>query len=189
MKGRLVILSGPSGVGKDTLIDAWSEVNPRVTRVVTYTTREPRAGERDGVDYNFVSEERFQELAKAGAFYEHKLVHGNWYASPRADAEKYLAERRIVVLKIDVQGARSVMEERPDAESVFVLPPSMEELERRLRLRDSEPDSEVAIRLENARQEISQAGAYAHQIVNDDVQRAVSELEAIVAEPEDVDAL
>lgn len=180
MSGKLVVLSGPSGVGKDTLIETWIRRNPRVIRVVTYTTRPPREGEANGVDYNFVSAERFQALADAGVFFEFKNVHGNWYASPKADAEKYLAEQRIVVLKIDVQGALALMESRADVLSVFVLPPSLEELERRLRTRGSESEESIQRRLSNAREEIAQADRYQFRVVNEGVEEAAIELDRLV---------
>lgn len=177
MKGKMVIFSGPSGVGKDTLLDRWIAANPRVRRVVTYTTRKPREGERDGIDYHFVTVDRFQELVRQGAFLENKEVHGNLYASPKRDAEKMAQEGLIAVLKIDVQGALSVMPLCPEAVSVFVLPPSIEELERRIVGRGTETPESLKLRLENARWEISQAGKYDYQVVNDDLDRAVAELD------------
>src|SRR5689334_15018289 len=128
--GRLVILSGPSGVGKDTVLAAWQSSNPRVQRVVAYTTRAPRAGEQNGVDYHFVSRARFDELVEANAFLEHKIVHGNYYATPLADMEAMLNAGKIAVLKIDVQGAMEAMRLRPDALSIFLLPPNVEDLEK-----------------------------------------------------------
>lgn len=176
MSGRLVILSGPSGVGKDTVIEAWRRRDPRVERVVACSTRAPRPGERDGVDYRFLSVEDFHQMAGSGSFLEHKLVHGNWYATPKESVDRLLAEGKIAVLKIDVQGALSVMEQRPDAVSVFVLPPSDEELERRIRSRGQDSEETVRLRLENARAEIAQADRYQFRIVNDDVERCVDRL-------------
>ena len=180
MSGTLVVLSGPSGVGKDTLIDAWIKANPLVTRVVTYTTRPPREGEVDGRDYNFVDAERFAELDEQGWFWESKNVYGNMYASPKADTERLLAGGKIPVLKIDVQGAIEVMRLRPDAVTVFILPPSDEELERRIRARGTDDDATIGKRLVNAARELALAGRYQHQIVNDDVNQVVRELEEVV---------
>ena len=179
--GRLLILSGPSGVGKDTLIDAWKAKNARVERVVAYTTRQPRMGERDGLDYHFVPTSKFIEMAERGAFLEHKEVHGNYYATPLADMEAMLAEGKIAILKIDVQGALTVMELRPDALSVFVLPPSIEELEERIRGRGADDEPTIRKRLANALDEISLAGRYRTQIVNDDLEAAVSKLDALTS--------
>lgn len=176
MAGRLVILSGPSGVGKDTVIDAWRRREPRVTRVIAYTTRAPRNGEVDGVDYHFVSVDQFLESAEAGEFLEAKEVHGNHYATPLRDMEQLLDEGKIAVLKIDVQGALTAMALRPEAITVFLMPPDQNELERRLKLRGTDDAATIHRRLENAIGEISLAEAYAHRIVNDDVTRVVDQL-------------
>ena len=182
MSGRLVILSGPSGVGKDTVIDAWARRDPLVKRVVAYTTRAPRPGEQNGVDYNFVSVERFEELMEQGAFLEAKNVHGNWYATPLADMEAMLADGLVVVLKIDVQGAMVAMERLPWALTVMLAPPSDEELERRIRGRGTESEDVVAKRLQNARDELAQAPRYQHVVVNRDVYAAVEEIMSLVEE-------
>jgi guanylate kinase len=178
-EGRLIILSGPSGVGKDTVIDAWASRNPCVARVVAYTTRGPREGEIDGRDYHFVSVDRFMEHVAAFDFLEYKEVHGNHYATPLSSLEKLLEEGKIAVLKIDVQGALSVMGLRSDAISVFLMPPDVDELERRIRGRGTDDPEVIAKRLKNAHNEISLSGRYDHQIVNDEVERVVDELEAL----------
>lgn len=180
MTGRIVILSGPSGVGKDTVIARWKDVDPRVVRVVAYTTREPREGEAEGVDYHFVSVERFQKLAADGAFLEWKRVHDNFYATPLDDLNALLDQGKVAILKIDVQGGVEAMRKRPDAVSIFLLPPSWEELERRIRSRATDDDATIRKRLKNARQEIKSADAYQHRVVNDDLNRAVEEIRRIV---------
>jgi len=179
-KGRLVILSGPSGVGKDTLIETWSRRNPRVKRVVAYTTRPPRDGEVDGVDYNFVTVPSFTLMVEEGHFLEWKIVHGNYYATPLTAMEQLLAEGCIAILKIDVHGAISAMDLRPDATSIFVLPPSWEELERRIRSRALDSEGAIEKRLQNARDEMALADRYQHRIVNAELETAIRELEAIV---------
>ncbi|MBC8063942.1 MAG: guanylate kinase [Chlorobia bacterium] len=181
MSGHLVILSGPSGVGKDTVIDAWREVNPKVQRVVAYTTRSPRDGETDGRDYHFVTVDEFKALAAEGAFLEHKEVHGNYYATPLRDMEAMLDEGRIAVLKIDVQGALTAMALRPDALTAILLPPSWDVLEQRIRGRGTEDAASINKRLANARAEMEFADRYQHQIVNDDLETVVARLEAVVA--------
>lgn len=181
MSGRIVILSGPSGVGKDTVLAAWNARNPQVRRVVATTTRAPRTGEQNGVDYTFVSRERFVELADAGAFLEWKEVHGNLYATPLDALERMLAEGLVAILKIDVQGALTAMEKRPDAVSIFLMPPSMEELERRIRSRATDSEETIQVRLANAREEIEVGRRYHHRVVNDDVERCVDRLEALLA--------
>ena len=178
--GRLVILSGPSGVGKDTVLEAWRKSNPRVQRVVAYTTRQPRNGEVDGTDYHFVSKARFDELVEDGAFLEHKLVHGNCYATPLADMEAMLMAGKIAVLKIDVQGAMEAMRLRPDAISVFLLPPTNQDLERRIRGRGTDSEEVIERRLSDARYELSLADRYTARVVNDDIERVVRELNDLV---------
>lgn len=179
-RGKLVILSGPSGVGKDTVIDAWRERDPRVCRVIAYTTRAARAGERPGIDYHFVSLPDFLRMAEEGAFLEFKEVHGNHYATPLKDMEEMLDRGEIAVLKIDVQGAMTAMEMRPDAVSIFLMPPSADELERRIRARNLDTPEQITRRLLNAREEMASAHHYAHQIVNDAVPEVVESLMKIV---------
>ncbi len=174
--GQLIILSGPSGVGKDTIIDAWVQKNPRVKRVVAYTTRNPRPGEKNGVDYNFVPAPTFHELAEQGAFLEFKEVHGNHYATPLRDLDAMLEQGLIAVLKIDVQGALSAMDLRPDALTVFILPPDMDELERRIRDRGSDDPEAIERRLRNARDEMAVADRYRYQLINQDVDQVVEQL-------------
>ncbi len=175
-----MILSGPSAVGKDTLIAAWSALDPRVVRVVTYTTRPPRRGEVDGVEYHFVTTSRFRELADSGQFLEYKKVHGNWYASPKTDTDQLVSSGKIAVLKIDVEGALEVMRQRTGALTVFVDPPSEAELELRIRRRGADSEEEIQRRLAAARTEMAKAGHYQHRIVNDSVERAARELGMIL---------
>lgn len=178
-RGLLLILSGPSGVGKDTLIDAWKAVDPTVTRVVACTTRDPRPGETHGDDYHFLTPEEFQTRIAQNRFLEYKEVHGRYYGTPLDQVENLLDQGQTAILKIDVQGALEVMEKRPDAVSVFILPPSMGELERRLRARQSETPEQIERRLQTAIAELQEAPRYQHQIKNDDLDQAVKELVAI----------
>jgi len=181
MSGKLVILSGPSGVGKDTVLDAWRSFDPRVERVVAYTTRSPREGEVDGIDYHFVTEEDFMARAMRGAFLEWMEVHGRHYATPLEDMETLLAAGKTAVLKIDVQGALRVMELRPGVLSIMLVPPSWAELERRIRSRGTESPEKVELRLANARKELALADRYTHRVVNDEVSRAVHEIQELVS--------
>jgi guanylate kinase len=180
LSGQLVILSGPSGVGKDTVIDAWRKVNPKVTRVVAYTTRKPRKGEVQGIDYNFVTVPLFKQLAKEGAFLEHKEVHGNFYATPLRDLETMLERGQVAILKIDVQGAIAAMEKRPEALTVFILPPSWDELEQRIRGRGADDEAAIEMRLRNARTEMELADRYRHCVINRDVDDTVKRLQDLV---------
>ena len=176
-----MILSGPSGVGKDTVINAWQARNPDVARVVAYTTRDPRPGELDGMDYNFVSREIFEAKAADGDFLEFKEVHGNFYATPLKDMEAMLSEGMIAILKIDVQGALTAMELRSDALTVFLMPPSVDELEGRIRGRGTEDDATIAKRLKNAHDEMAVRDRYQHIVVNQDVEDTVDTLERLVS--------
>lgn len=180
MAGKLVIVSGPSGSGKDTILKAWRSLRPDVARVLTFTTREPRDGEIDGVHYRFVTDDEFQQMVDRNEFLEHKNVHGDRYGSPRAEVEKLLAQGKTVVLQIDVQGAMDVVKVMPEAITVFLLPPSLEELERRLRARGTETEESLRTRLENAKREMDVASRYKVQIINDVVEKAVRKLDEAV---------
>ena len=181
MPSNLVILSGPSGVGKDTVLDAWSHADKRVERVVVYTTRPMRATETNGVDYKFVSVEEFRALIAGGAFLEFKEVFGNLYGTPLLDMEDMLAAGKIAVLKIDVQGALTAMKLRPEALTVFIMPPSIQELERRIRQRATDPTEVIERRLRTAHEEMALASEYQHVLVNRDVRETVGQLEALIS--------
>ncbi len=184
MTGTLVIVSGPSGVGKDSIIDTWSAWNPRVERVVACTTRAPRTGEVDGESYHFLSPEDFQAKAEAGDFLEWKAVHEHAYATPIASVESLLQQNKIAILKIDVQGALTVMQKRKDVLSIFLMPPSLEELERRIRGRGTESEASVALRLRNAHEEMEQRWAYTYIAVNDQLEPCIQRIEDFVAAAE-----
>jgi len=174
------ILSAPSGAGKTTIA---REVVKRVGRVrisVSHTTRSPRPREVDGVDYHFVEPERFAEMQDAGAFLESANVHGNWYGTHRDEVLPYVSSGTDVILDIDVQGAL-IIKKKIDAASIFILPPSMEELLRRLKVRDTDREDVIRRRIENARREISQASYYDYLVINDDLPRAVDDVIAIMA--------
>ncbi len=180
----LVVVSGPSGVGKDTIIDALRarSVASEYHYVVTCTTRTPRPGEVDGASYHFLTRERFAALRDAGAFLESAEVHGNWYATPRAEVRRALAAGRDVILKIDVQGAAAVKALIADALLVFVVPPSLETLFRRLRTRATETAEQLELRQRNAAIELARAGDYDHVVLNEEglVERTAERIEAII---------
>ncbi|MDH7601118.1 MAG: guanylate kinase [Armatimonadota bacterium] len=178
--GLLVVLSGPSGVGKDAVLAEFQKVCPEVQRCVTATTRPPRATERDGVDYHFLSLEEFQRRVEEGRFLEHAEVHGYLYGTPREPVEQAMSEGRDIVLKIDVQGGIAVKRSVPDAVMVFVVPPSMAELERRLRSRNTDSAADIQRRLVNAQRELELIGEYDYLIENDSVTSAAEKLRAIV---------
>ena len=180
MRGRIVIFSGPSGSGKDTIIDAWIKFNPRVQRVVTFTTRTPRDGEKDDVDYHFVTEKVFKEMVLEGRFLENKEVYGMHYGSPLADTFAIAEMGKIAVLKIDVQCALAAMKRVPEAISSFLMPPSLEELRHRLVHRGTDTPEQIETRMKNATKEMEAAGEYNFVVVNDSVERAVEEIDRLV---------
>ena len=175
----VLIVSGPSGSGKSTLVEKILEV-PGTLLSVSCTTRSPRKTESDGKWYNFVTEGEFQQMVERGAFLEYAQVFGkNWYGTPRKWLEKAQAEKKDLVLEIDVQGALQVKHKLPGAVAVFVLPPSRAELERRIRARGQDSEDEIHRRLERARQEMLNYSSYDFAIINDDLQRAGREVQAI----------
>lgn len=177
---RLTVLSGPSGVGKGTVARKVRELYPQVWVSVSCTTRLPRPGETDGVEYWFVSRERFAELVAAGELLEHAEYGGNLYGTPRAPVLERIAAGHAPLLEIDPQGARQVRAAMPDAQLVFLAPPSWPELERRLTGRGTETDAAIAARLEQARAELAAADEFDVTIVNDDVARAAKELVGLI---------
>lgn len=166
-RGVLFVFSGPSGVGKGTLkAKLFEEFADRIAYSVSATTRGPREGEVDGKDYFFISRQEFERRVKNNEFLEHAEFAGNCYGTPRAYVEKLLDSGVNVVLEIDVQGALQVMKSMPECVSVFILPPSFEELEHRLRGRGTETEEKVRERLETAKRELPYAPQYDYQIVN-----------------------
>jgi guanylate kinase len=173
-------VSAPSGTGKTTLVERLVQIVPSLTMSRSYTSRPARPGEQDGVDYNFISRGEFDRMVAGGAFLEWADVFGNCYGTAAADAEALLAAGRDVVLVIDVQGARQVRGQVRDAISVFVLPPSAEILEQRLRGRSKDSEEQIRRRLEVARREVDEFTHYDYLVINDDVETAVGRLTAIV---------
>jgi guanylate kinase len=183
--GRLIVIAAPSGAGKTSLTRALIErLAARGIRgefSVSYTTRAPRPGERDGVDYHFVSPERFADMVAQDAFLEHAEVFGRRYGTGREVTERLLADGRLVFLDIDWQGARQVRSRKPDTLGIFIRPPSLAELERRLRARGQDDEATIARRMRAAEEELSHAGEFDHVLVNDDFDRTLGLLEALVA--------
>jgi guanylate kinase len=178
-KGLLFVLSGPSGVGKDTLLKELLKTDLKITKCVTYTTRPPRPGEVDGVDYKFVSLAEFEELKKNNAFLEWAEVGGNLYATPKDFVEKKLQEGEDVILKIDVQGAMRVKELFPEAILIFIAPPSLEVLGERMRKRGS-PEEEIKRRLQIASREMEMSKNYQFVLVNNDLEETLQKLYELI---------
>ncbi|RJP30365.1 MAG: guanylate kinase [Actinobacteria bacterium] len=178
-QGRLFVVAGPSGAGKGTLIGELLKRYPSASLSVSATTRRPRPGEVDGLQYYFLDEEEFRDQAGKDMFLEWAEVHGNLYGTPRAKVEQDLAESRDVILEIDVQGARQVREKVPGAVAIFVHTPSLEVLEERLRKRGTEEKRELERRLRNALEESREKDDYDYAVLNDEFHRAVEEFCAI----------
>jgi len=179
-RGQLFIVSAPSGTGKTTLVERLVDRVPGLRRSRSYTSRPARAGEQDGVDYNFVTRDRFEAMARDGAFLESADVFGNYYGTGAADTEALLAGGEDVVLVIDVQGARQVRTRGIETIGVFVLPPSAEVLEQRLRGRSKDSEAQIQRRLDVARAEVGEYERYEYVVINDDLGTAVARLQAIV---------
>lgn len=179
-KGNLFVLSGPSGVGKGTVLDRLLKKFNQVEYSVSATTRPQRNGETDGKDYFFLSKEKFFKMVEEDLFIEWAKVHNNYYGTPRKYVEDTIKQGKDIILEIDIQGAKKVQETCPDAIFVFLLPPSLEELKNRLDKRGTEDDHNKAIRIKNARDELKELKKYDYQIVNDKLKEAVKKLEAII---------
>ena len=180
MKGSLFVIAAPSGAGKTSLVKALLEREPRIALSVSYTSRAPRPGEVNGVHYHFVSRAEFESMAARGEFFEYFLVHGDLKGTARCAVEPLLESGRDVLLEIDWQGARKVREQIPDCVSVFILPPSRTELERRLRHRAQDSEATIQRRLADSRTEISHVGEFDYVVVNEQFETALDDLLAIV---------
>lgn len=181
-KGMLLIISGPSGAGKGTLIEQLSMNDPNYAFSVSVTTRDPRPGEINGVHYHFITQQEYDRLLSEDAFLEHAHVHNGDYGTLRAPVEKALGEGKIMVLDIDCQGAINVMNTVTDYVSVFILPESYSALERRLRARGTETEEQIQTRMKNARIEVPKAPLYQYNIINYEgrMPEALAQLKAIV---------
>jgi guanylate kinase len=178
--GLLFVVSAPSGTGKTTVVERLVQKSPQLTRSRSYTSRALRGGETRGVDYNFVSRDDFEDMVRRDGFLEWAEIFGHFYGTGRQDIETSLASGTDVVLVIDVQGARQVRARAPQSVGIFVLPPSFETLAARLRGRNQDAPSDIDRRLAMARHEIGAVDEYDYVVVNDDVDRCVREMDAIV---------
>lgn len=179
MPGKLFIISSPSGGGKGTLIRRVLKIVPNLVYSVSFTTRPKRQMEEHGKDYFFVSKEEFFQLAKAGEFLEYAEVHGHFYGTSRSQVESKINQGYDVILEIDIQGAASVKKSKPDAISIFIMPPSFETLRERLIMRGTETEESLQIRLRNAKEEIKAYDKFDYVVINDEVNKATENLSAI----------
>jgi len=179
-KGILFVLSGPSGVGKNTVLDELFKNFDGVSYSVSATTRERREGEVEGEDYFFISEAEFKEIEAEDGFIESAVVHGHYYGTPKKFVDQKLDEGEDIILEIDTQGAKQVREKYPEAVYIFLVPPSLEELENRLDKRGSESDKSKNLRLKNARQELKEVHKYDYEVINDSLSDAVREIKKII---------
>ncbi len=175
----LFVISGPSGSGKTTIVARVRET-PGVFYSVSVTSRPPRRGEREGVDYHFVSRDEFERMVRDGELAEHAEVAGNLYGTPRCPLDEAIAKGRTAMVDIDVQGAMQIRKAFPAARLVFIRPPSMEDLEKRLRERGTESEESIQRRLKLARSEMEYVSKYDFVVVNDDLERAVEETKSII---------
>jgi guanylate kinase len=179
MRGTLFIVAAPSGAGKSSLVNAVLKSTPGIALSISYTSRAPRPGERHAQHYHFIGADEFQRMIAAGDFFEHALVHGDYKGTARQSVEPQLAAGQDVLLEIDWQGARQVRERMPEALSVFILPPSRQALESRMRSRGQDSEVVIAQRLSAAREEMSHYDEFDFLIVNEDFDTAAREMQAI----------
>lgn len=179
IRGTLYIVAAPSGAGKSSIVNAVLARDSNICLSISFTSRAPRPGERHAEHYHFVSAQEFERMVEAGDFFEHARVHGDWKGTARQSVEPQLAQGKDVLLEIDWQGARQVRSQLPGAVSVFILPPSRQALEQRMRNRGQDSEAVIAQRLAAAREEMSHYGEFDYVIVNEDFDVAVSEMASI----------
>lgn len=178
--GKLIVLTGPSGVGKGTLMRALLQRHPELQYSVSVTTRSPRPGEIHGKHYYFISRNEFEQLVAAGKLLEWAEYAGNYYGTPRESVINQICSGKSIVLEIELKGARQIRASYPSALSIFILPPSLEELEKRIRSRAQDSEEAITRRMHRAKEEISAANEFDIQIVNDDFETALNSIEAVL---------
>ena len=179
-KGMLVVLSGPSGSGKDTVLDKLKKTDFSFDKTISATTRDVRDGERDGVDYYFIDKNTFEERIKNQEFLEYTVYNDNYYGTPKSEVERLVDKGGCILLKIEVEGAGNVRKLMPEALSIFIIPPSLEELERRLRGRGTETEESFQRRFEIAKDELSRANEYDYIVINDDINLCAEQIVKIL---------
>jgi guanylate kinase len=177
----LIVISGPSGVGKDSILERMKQHLPLFHYAVTATTRLPRAGERSGIDYHFVSKEKFEQMMERGELLEWANVYGNLYGVPKGQIQQALAQGQDVIIKVDVQGAATIKSILSQAVFIFIVPPSLDELEKRLRERETESDQELKLRMDIATEEMKSLSMFDYAVVNSEVDLTVAQIDAIIS--------
>jgi len=181
-KAKLFVISAPSGAGKSTVIDSLMKEMPGLKKLISYTTREPRPGEKNGLDYNFVNIAEFEKMKNEGKFLEWATVYGNFYGTSLELVKTAISSGNFLIKDIDTQGALQLKDKLgPDAVLIFVKPPTLKELEARIRHRASDSEQQIQTRLDNAKKEMSEASKYDHVIINDDLNKAVNGLKKIIS--------
>lgn len=182
MKTRMIIVAAPSGAGKSSFVDKICGMDPRLVDVITYTTRTMRSGERQGHPYHFISKEDFERKVEEGFFVEWAKVHTNLYGTPWDQLNKAWDGGKCVIMDIDVQGTATFRSKFPDAKTIFILPPSIDELRRRIAGRDGTLPADMEVRMENAAKEMAQANTFDFQVVNDVFEQSYARFQKIVEE-------
>lgn len=180
MKVRMVIIAAPSGAGKSSFVSRITREFPVLCDTVTYTTREIRAGESEGDPYHFVSQDRFHELLKQEFFVEYANVHGNMYGTPMHQLTDAWAVNRVIIMDVDVQGAETFKAKYPDAQTIFIIPPSIDELRRRVVKRDGKTPKDLEVRMANAHKEMMRADEFDFRVVNDDFEKSYAQFKKII---------
>lgn len=179
-RGNLIILSGPSGVGKGTVLSALMKDYDDIHYSVSATTRKPRVGEKNGDDYYFMSEDKFESLVEKDEFLEWAEVHNNYYGTPKKYVEENLDQGEDVILEIDIQGAQQIKDKYPDGVFIFLLPPSLEELKARIHHRGTETEEAIKTRMKNAEKEMNKVENYDYAVINEQIEEAINKLKAII---------
>lgn len=180
MKSKLFVVAGPSGVGKGTIIKELLKENENLKFSVSSTTRKPRPGEVDGVNYNFLPQDEFKKAVEAEEFLEWAIYNGNYYGTSKSAVNDALQNNKSIILEIEIQGAIQIMEKCPDAVFIFILPPSYEELEKRLRGRNTEDEQTILNRLKITQKELEAGEKFKYKVVNDSVENAVAQIKSII---------
>ncbi len=182
MKTRLIIVAAPSGAGKSSFVEKISQEDPRLVDIITFTTRSMRKGESEGKPYHFITSEDFQNKIKEGFFVEWAKVHTNFYGTSYQSIEDTWTQGKCAIMDIDIQGVATFKAKFPDAKTVFILPPSIDELRRRITKRDGGVPADIEVRMANAEKEIREASKFDYQIVNDNFEQSYAQFKKIVEE-------